>query len=84
MLFVGGLFNLLARGAGLLFGAEAVRDVATRLSVETRPAVKAAVRAGMTVGDHLERWTAGAREQVEDIIEEARAERRQDGEQRRP
>ncbi len=84
MIIVGGLFSLLARGAGFVFGADAVREATTRLSAETRPAMKAAVRAGLTVGDQLERWTAGAREQVEDIIEEARAERREENNQRRP
>ena len=73
---MGGVFNALARGAGLVFGAGAVREAATRLGTETRPVLKSAIRAGITAADRFEVWTAVAREQLEDLVEEARAEQR--------
>jgi hypothetical protein len=79
---VGGLLNLLARGAGLVLGADAVREVSVKLAAETRPMVKTAIRAGLSAGERLEAWTAGAREQFEDLVAEARAEQRGDDQQR--
>jgi hypothetical protein len=79
---MGGLLNLLARGAGLVFGADVVREASARLSVETRPMLKTAIRAGLAAGERLETWTAGAREQLEDLVEETRAEQRRDDRQR--
>lgn len=71
---MGGLMNLLARGAGMIFGAGAVKDAGARLGAEARPAMLAAVRAGLVAGDRLGTWTAEAREQLEDLVAEARAE----------
>jgi hypothetical protein len=79
---MGGLLNLLARGAGLVFGADVVREASARLSVETRLMLKTAIRAGLAAGERLETWTAGAREQLEDLVEETRAEQRRDDRQR--
>jgi hypothetical protein len=75
---VGSLLNLLARGAGLVFGADAVRETSAKISAETRPMLKTAIRAGLTAGERLETWTAGAREQLEDLVAEARAEQRRE------
>ncbi|HEV7216770.1 MAG TPA: DUF5132 domain-containing protein [Chloroflexota bacterium] len=74
---MGSLMGVLARGVGMIFGAGAVKDASTRLSEEARPAVRAAVRAGLVAGDRLGALTAGAREQLEDLVAEARAELRQ-------
>lgn len=74
---MGGLVSILARGAGMIFGAGAVKDATTRLSEEARPVMRAAVRAGLVAGDRLGTWTAEAREQLEDLVAEARAEQRQ-------
>jgi hypothetical protein len=73
---VGGLVSVLARGVGMIFGAGAVKDATTRLSEEARPAMRAAVRAGLAAGDRLGAWTAEAREQLEDLVAEAREEQR--------
>lgn len=81
---MGGLLNLLARGAGLVLGADAVREASARISTEARPMLKTAIRAGLTAGERLETWTAGAREQLEDLVAEARAEQRRDDQQREP
>jgi predicted ArsR family transcriptional regulator len=44
--------------------------------------LKTAIRAGLAAGERLETWTAGAREQLEDLVEETRAEQRRDDRQR--
>lgn len=75
---MGGMISLLARGVGVIFGAEAVKDATTRISEEARPAMRAAVRAGLVVGDRFGAWTAEAREQLEDLVAEARAEQQQE------
>jgi DNA invertase Pin-like site-specific DNA recombinase len=73
---MGSIFSALARGAGLVLGAGVVREAAARLGTETRPVLKSAVRAGLTAADRFEVWAAVAREELEDIVEEARAEQR--------
>lgn len=40
-----------------------------------RPALNAVVRAGLTVGDRVGQWTAEMREQMDDGVTEARADR---------
>lgn len=73
---MGGLLRVLAQGAGAVLGAGVVRNTAARLGAEGRPVVKGAVRAGLTAADRAQTWTAEAREQILDLIEEARAEQR--------
>jgi hypothetical protein len=80
---VGGLVRVLAQGAGAVFGAGVVRNTAARLGAEARPVVKGAVRAGLTAADRVQNWTAEAREQIQDLIEEARADQREATEERR-
>lgn len=52
--------------AGLAIGAMGGRGL--------RPARKAVVRAGLTVGDRLGAWRAEMREQGDDVVAEARAD----------
>jgi predicted ArsR family transcriptional regulator len=59
-----------------------VQEATGRLNAGARPVLKSAIRAGMSAGERLETWTAGAREQFEDLIEEARAEHQREDEQR--
>lgn len=40
-----------------------------------RPLAKSAIRAGISVTDEVKKWTAEAREQANDLYEEAKAER---------
>lgn len=73
---VGGLFGLLAKGAGAILGANVARETVARLGAEARPLVRSAVKAGLTAADQMQHWTAEAREQLSDIVEEVRAEQR--------
>ena len=74
---MGELFDALLGGAGWGVGLGVVLGAASIAGKGLRPLAKEAVKLGMTAGSRVQEWTAEMREQVDDIVAEARAE--QDG-----
>jgi hypothetical protein len=74
---MGELFEALLGGAGWGVGLGVVLGAASIAGKGLRPLAKEAVKLGMTAGSRVQEWTAEMREQVDDIVAEARAE--QDG-----
>lgn len=72
---MGELFESLMGGAGWGLGIGVAIGAVTVAGKGLRPIVKEAVKAGMAAGDRVQGWTAEAREQFDDIIAEAKAER---------
>lgn len=70
---MGELFEAVLGGAGWGLGLGVVAG-AVALTGGVRPLAKAAVKLGLTAGARVQEWTAGTREQVDDIVAEARAE----------
>ena len=78
-----GLVELIAGGAGWGLGLGAALGAAAVLRGGGRPLAKQVLKAGMTMGPRLQEmgtrlqeWGAKAQEELEDIVAEARAERR--------
>jgi hypothetical protein len=72
---VGDLFESLLGGAGWGLGIGVAIGAVTVAGKGLRPIVKEAIKAGMAAGERVQGWTAEAREQFDDIIAEAKAER---------
>ncbi len=71
---MGELFEALLGGAGWGVGLGVVLGVASLAGKGLRPVAKETLKLGMTAGTRLQEWTAEMREQVDDIVAEARAE----------
>lgn len=71
---MGDLFEALLGGAGWGVGLGVVLGAASLAGKGLRPVAKEAIKLGMTAGTRLQEWTAEMREQVDDIVAEARAE----------
>jgi hypothetical protein len=71
---MGELFEALLGGAGWGVGLGVVLGAASLAGKGLRPVAKEAIKLGMTAGTRLQEWTAEMREQVDDIVAEARAE----------
>jgi hypothetical protein len=71
---MGELFEALLGGAGWGVGLGVVLGAASIAGKGLRPLAKEAVKLGMTAGSRVQEWTADMREQVDDIVAEARAE----------
>lgn len=72
---MGDLFETLLGGAGWGIGVGVAIGAVSVVGRGLRPVVKEALKAGMAAGDRLQGWTAEAREQFDDIVAEAKAER---------
>ena len=72
---MGGMLGFLARSAGVAAGVGIARQAVERLGGDLRPALKTAVRLGLDASDRVGAWTAEARENLDDLVAEARAER---------
>jgi len=70
---MGELFEALAGGAGWGLGLGAALG-AVALTGRVRPLAKAAVKLGLAAGTRVQEWTAQTREELADIVVEARAE----------
>ncbi|HEV7213633.1 MAG TPA: DUF5132 domain-containing protein [Chloroflexota bacterium] len=71
---MGELFEALLGGAGWGVGLGVVLGVASLAGKGVRPVAKEAIKLGMTAGARVQEWTAEMREQVDDIVAEARAD----------
>lgn len=71
---MGELFEALLGGARWGVGLGVVLGVASLAGKGVRPVAKEALKLGMTAGARVQEWTAEMREQVDDIMAEARAE----------
>ncbi len=74
---MGELFEAVLGGAGWGLGIGAALGVVSIAGKGLRPVAKEAIKLGMTAGNRVQEWTAEMREQVDDIVAEARSE--QDG-----
>ena len=70
---MGELFEALAGGAGWGLGLGAALG-AVALTGRVRPLAKAAVKLGLAAGTRVQEWTAETREELTDIVAEARTE----------
>jgi hypothetical protein len=75
---MGELFEALLGGAGWGLGLGAAVG-AVALAGGVQPLAKAAVKLGMTAGTRVQEWSAEMREQMDDIVAEAKAEQGGDG-----
>lgn len=71
---MGELFEALLGGAGWGVGLGVVLGVASLAGKGVRPVAKEAIKLGMTAGARVQEWTAEMREQVDDLVAEARAD----------
>ncbi|MGI8916754.1 MAG: DUF5132 domain-containing protein [Chloroflexota bacterium] len=71
---MGELFEALLGGAGWGVGLGVVLGAASLAGKGLRPLAKEAVKVGMTATTRVQEWTAEMREQMDDIVAEARAD----------
>lgn len=71
---MGELLEALLGGAGWGLGLGAALGVVSLAGQGLRPLAKAPVQLGMTAGTRVQEWTAEMREQVDDLVADARAE----------
>jgi hypothetical protein len=76
---MGELFEALLGGAGWGVGVGVVLGVVSVAGKGLRPVAKEAIKLGMTAGARVQEWTAEMREQVDDIVAEARADQESTG-----
>lgn len=71
---MGELFEAVLGGAGWGLGIGAALGVVSVAGKGLRPVAKEVIKLGMTAGSRVQEWTAEMREQMDDIVAEARAE----------
>jgi hypothetical protein len=71
---VGELFEAVLGGAGWGIGIGVVLGAVSLAGKGLRPVAKEAIKLGMTAGTRVQEWTAEMREQMDDIVAEARAD----------
>lgn len=76
---MGDLLETLLGGAGWGLGIGAALGAVSLFGRGLRPVAKQAVKLGMAAGDRVQEWTAEMREQVDDIVAEAKAEHTANG-----